>query len=589
MSYRVVTATLKNRTALHIGSGAGDDLTDAYLRRDVAGNLFIPGTAIAGALRALLTRLAPRLGGKQCEALQLEKTQTSQKEPLPCRCAVCQLLGDVYPSDVDTEIQATASRVFVFNAKLKSDQKTLFRDGVGIDRRTSAAARAGQVKFDLELLPANAEFDLRMELRGTTPEDEKLLAMGLAEWQAGRLWLGGRVGRGLGAFDVSSGFHWKKQPLDSADALISFLGWDEPWEKAAPGGPPALPNTFADAPDERVITRSWVSGEFTLKASGPLLTNDSVSAVVSGFDHAPLLRQVEGWQKPVLTGAGLRGVLRSQAERIARTLATARAKNAVEFGKICPACDPNVSRGSAEENGQRILPKPLENCDSLLRLEAKKPDTVDVEPEELCLACRLFGSTRYGSRFIVEDAPLIGEPVYKMLDFLAIDRFTGGGSDGAKFDALALWQPAFKVRLFFDNPEAWELGWLALVLRDLRDGWLNVGFGAAKGFGRVTVKDGAVTVGFLNDVDFPHYEHKPDWAGAAKARNNGVFRTVTVTHDKLQTRWGTIVADWVKAFEHLLTTQPRSSDSSMYLPQDTYFRAVDQLYPGRDVLKKEVA
>lgn len=69
----------------------------------------------------------------------------------------------------------------------------------------------------------------------------------------------------------------------------------------------------------------------------------------------------------------------------------------------------------------------------------------------------------------MEDASLIGEPVYKMLDFLAIDRFTGGGSDGAKFDALALWQPAFKVRLFFDNPEAWEWGWLALVLRDLRD------------------------------------------------------------------------------------------------------------------------
>lgn len=36
-------------------------------------------------------------------------------------------------------------------------------------------------------------------------------------------------------------------------------------------------------------------------------------AVVSGFDHAPLLRQVEGWQEPALTGAGLRGVLRSHA------------------------------------------------------------------------------------------------------------------------------------------------------------------------------------------------------------------------------------------------------------------------------------
>lgn len=135
----------------------------------------------------MLTRLAPRLGGKQCEALQLEKTQTSQKEPPPCRCAVCQLLGDVHLSDTDTETQATASRVFIFNARLRSVPargSDIVRDGVGIDRRTGAAARAGQVKLYLELVPANAEFDLRMELRGTTFTDEQLLAIGLAEWQA---------------------------------------------------------------------------------------------------------------------------------------------------------------------------------------------------------------------------------------------------------------------------------------------------------------------------------------------------------------------------------------------------------------------
>lgn len=81
--------------------------------------------------------------------------------------------------------------------------------------------------------------------------------------------------------------------------------------------------------------------------------------------------------------------------------------------------------------------------------------------------------------------------------------------------------------------------------------WCDVGFGAAKGFGRVTIKDWGVTVGFLNDVDFPHYEHKPDWSGTAITRNNSIFRTVTVANDKPQTGWGSIVTDWVKAFEHL--------------------------------------
>ena len=88
-----------------------------------------------------------------------------------------------------------------------------------------------------------------------------------------------------------------------------------------------------------------------------------------------------------------------------------------------------------------------------------------------------------GSRLVIEDAALQAgtDPVFKVQDFLAIDRFTGGGRDGAKFDAVGLWRPAFTARLRLENPQAWELGWLALVLRDLAEGWLSVGFGRRQG------------------------------------------------------------------------------------------------------------
>ena len=148
MKYQVITATLTARTAIHIGSGEGSDLTDALLRRDADKQPFIPGTAIAGALRTLLTRLAPRLNAIPCAVLA-EEEKTRKKS---CNCDVCHLLGDVNPTDED-EALSEASKLLVFNARpSKKLPFSMVRDGVGIDRTTGVAARAGAVKFDLECL-----------------------------------------------------------------------------------------------------------------------------------------------------------------------------------------------------------------------------------------------------------------------------------------------------------------------------------------------------------------------------------------------------------------------------------------------------
>lgn len=562
MTYRVITATLIARTAVHIGSGEGNDLTDAVLRRDAAGQPFIPGTAIAGALRALLTRVAPRFGSELCAAL------TGKKDS--CQCAACHLFGDVNPSDEEGSASA-ASRLLVFNARPAGElPRALIRDGVGIDRVTGAAARAAGAKFDLEVLPAGAKFDLRLELRDATP-DEALLAAGLAEWQAGRMWLGGRVARGLGAFELHK-LEYKTLPLDRPEQLLAFLKDDEPWLRAA-----TQPNWLTEhvgkirlVPAQgkpEVVSRGWSSLTGILQAQGPLLTNDTLASGASGFDHAPLLAQVGDWEHPVLTGAGLRGVLRSHAERIARTLASLHAWNASSNGEqrrqqflnTCPACSPVESRPSA----------PLASCDARLK-KSGIPD-YKVEDDSLCLACRLFGSTRRGSRLIVEDAPFAGEKaMLKMLDFLAIDRFTGGGADGAKFDALALWKPAFTLRLHLHNPETWELGWLWLVLRDLTEGWLQVGFGAAKGFGRVTLKDWTATFGYLLPEDAPGLAQ----LGLAEQKS-GIYATVQVTEST--TGWRGLAQDWVNAFQGQVQSFSRAEE--LTLTEDSYFGCVATLYP----------
>ena len=566
MKYKVIIGTLKARTAVHIGSGRGNDLTDALIRRDAQGRPFIPGTAIAGALRSLATRLAPRLelgNNKVCAAL------TGSGDS--CDCPVCHLFGDINPSDKEGA-ESAASRILVFNARLKGDvPQTLIRDGVGIDRVTGAAARAGRVKFDLEVLPAGAEFEVRFELRDTNDADEQLLAALLQEWQAGRVWLGGRVARGLGAFKLKD-VEYKTFDLDKPDNLLGFLKSDEPWNDVAQSRPDWLRNKAAaahirpvDGEIPSAVIRRWVTIEGTLQAEGPLLTNDTMVAGKSGFDHAPLLAQMGDWTKPVLTGAGLRGVLRSHAERLARTLTTYAASGLDDFVLKCPACNPVESR----------VDKPLASCDALLKDAHVSPSTT-VSDDHLCLACRLFGSTRRGSRLIVEDAPYTGEqpPKLKMFDFLAIDRFTGGGKDGAKFDALALWKPAFKLRLYLENPQEWELGWLALVLRDLEEGWLSVGFGAAKGFGRVRLQNWKAIFGYLDPRDLPK-----GLTVSQQSETERIFSTLEVRGDSDE--WKAAASGWVGTFNAKVLNFKRMALLSLK-KVDSYFDGkIDSLYPVR--------
>lgn len=611
--YRVITGTLKARTAVHVGSGRGSDVTDALVRRDTTGAPVIPGTAIAGALRGRLTRLAPGLGHRQCKALDSVGHQPGNENEKTCACPVCHLFGDVNPPEREVnrreesqepDERAGASRVLIFDASLiigqgesSPDGPALFggpiRDGVGIERMAGTAYRQGAVKFDLEVLPAGTEFSLRMELRDTRDTDEELMAAGLAEWQRGHLWLGGRVARGLGGFALNN-IKFTELDLGDPQKLVNFLKSDRPWEHGEDVTTRLIQQRLEEA-RQRVagtegaqdqspaVSRRWVSATFTLEAEGFFLTNDTTAAAASGFDHAPLLADQKSWQCPVLPGASLRGALRSHSERIARTLATLNAESPQEFQQCCPACDPHARRAQKDQP-----PLELESCDSLLTFDKETGGEKEVGPEKQCLACRLFGSTRLGSRLLVEDAPLVGDPAYKMLDFLAVDRFTGGGSDGLKFDALALWQPAFEVRLFLDNPEDWELGWLALTLRDLWDGLIPVGFGASKGFGRVKIAPSGwrVRLAFLKESDFPGLPQVPREGPGGSDLYDGVYRYAECGSDQpAQTRreWLGLARSWAKSFLEAVKSQPRWDE--MPIHNDTYFgindgvNTLEQLYP----------
>ncbi|MGH8552868.1 MAG: RAMP superfamily CRISPR-associated protein, partial [Methylococcales bacterium] len=110
-----------------------------------------------------------------------------------------------------------------------------------------------------------------------------------------------------------------------------------------------------------------------------------------------------------------------------------------------------------------------------------------------CIACEIFGCTGWKSTLRISDFHYQGEKRGpRTQPFVAIDRFHGGGKDTALFQAEYFESPKLEGRLTLalkdNSPDelAWRKGLLGLLFRDLREGDIPFGFGASKGYGRIT-------------------------------------------------------------------------------------------------------
>ncbi len=511
MNDRAFTARLVARSPLHMGAGDAGLATDLPLNRDAEGRWYLPGTQVAGRLRETAARLAPALGWDPCTALDGAAARRST-----CTCRVCALFGSRGQKLEEGDPEPVVSALWCFDAPLEGGgtRASLVRDGVGIDRRSGGPAAEAGALYDAEWIPAGTAFGLRLELaRGAPPEAEETLALALSEWAAGRGRVGGGAARGGGALSLEART-FRRASLDSADGLLDFLrapstrerGEEEPgWlerrmEALHAAVAPRAAGGAGETPLPEAAAGHFAELSFELTFAGPVLVNDPAGALAHGVSFAPVVAG-PGWTDPVLPGSSLRGVLRAQVERIARTLA-AHSRGA-DVAVLCPACDPfDRDEGSA-----------LRSCAEL----AEAREKAGAEPPRDCAACALFGSTRQGSRLWIEDAPLCnGPPTYRLRDFVAIDRFTGGALDGAKFDALPLYGARFGACLLLWNARPGELGALALALRDLHEGLATLGAHGSKGFGRAAVEGVRLRVGRVHGG-------APELAGMEDAPASGVF------------------------------------------------------------------
>lgn len=189
---------IKLKSPLNVASGE-DEWTDADVLRDFDGNPFVPGTSLAGAMRAYI-------GEKENE-------------------------WDLFGYSAD-DIQGKMSPLFISDLIFDGKAVLGIRDGVGLNEKK--VARDG-CKYDMEIVETGLEGHFYLELVVREGDDEAAMKQSLSNIfcgiQQGEIRLGRKKTRGFGAFEIvklASKSYDRENYLDYANAYERSF-----WESAA--------------------------------------------------------------------------------------------------------------------------------------------------------------------------------------------------------------------------------------------------------------------------------------------------------------------------------------------------------------------
>ncbi len=478
-----ITGTLTTTSELHIGDGGAGEIHDRARPADKARDesdastvcvdhrdrACVPASAIKGVLRALLPRDANgKLQAPWEELFGSDKPdeESAQGGRLEFWDGFhCGGKGDkTHQPDPDRLYEAPDRGRPWWN----NDRKTCVAVSVSLDRATRSARE--NLLYHLEYVPPGEGF--RFGIGGDNIKEEYLkefLAL-LGRFNDGSAALGAQTTNGWGRVRCAvesvkcltrAGLDgWKRNPTPGCAAAATVPpGFEDP--DALLSGQAAGETLLVGI---RLVTDSpWLIRDPRQRERS--LEGRHLPEGQRPGDAMPVVDEsarpgVEGSGKPFVPAKSLRGALRSRAEMILRTVGIQRIKDH-------PAdIDPVTTKGRTTKN------------------------VIDEIAAMSDLAAKLFG---FGGWQGTVKVPRLtsGVPVgTHAQEFVAIDRFTGGAAEGAKFDATLADAATLEGTLAIDlarlgrvDPALASLGLLALVLRDLAEGDIPVGSGSAKGQG----------------------------------------------------------------------------------------------------------
>lgn len=434
----IVKGTLTALTPISVGGLGGGDHVDIELAEDASGAYCIPGTGLAGPMRAWLEERADD-------------------------DIVKELFGYIKPGGED----GAASSLFIEDSRVDGSVIRERRHGISIDAESGTTKKG--FFYTRALLPRGTCFPLNMELDIFDEADKKeviesALSGILTALQRGEIRFGACKTRGMGRVKLDNLNINRYDFVSDPAALDNWLN-DNP---SSSRGDADMLSEFSCSSEGADIFET----DIPWRAVSPIMVKAGRDGIET--DMLPLMSGVGGEKiAPVIPGSSLKGVLRSQAERILRTIFDGENENAKKLVD-------NIF-GSEDNAGLLSVDDVYYNTADDIRLsDWLSEENLDKTPTE-------------------------------KHQYVAIDRFTGGASDGALYSARPVkasadspsskgkWDPIhMALRLPKGSKKASRITAAALIkllLRDMRDGYISIGFGSRRGMGAVTADMDAAVCG----------------------------------------------------------------------------------------------
>jgi len=485
----LISGSLMTCGPLHVGGAEDNSDVDLALAVNGSGVFYVPGTSLAGAIRGWLSR-------------QLDEKTVNG------------VWGFQEESEKEAE-QGFASFVFVEDGIVKLPPGTIAetRDGVGIDRVFGAAAEG--VKYDRAVLPAGTgiKLDMTVELAGGHDPARHSILTALRAMQLGKIRLGAAKTRGLGRVRLKDDLTIREQELNSFRGMLNTLRRDGRILDAE-----EITSLSLTANPVLDVKIPWVP-------RGPVMVKAEHTGV--SVDMLPLVSARNSDLTFVLPGSSIKGALRSQAERIIRTVCginAPRVKNRDDFMRQI-----EMSTGEDAHAPASSLIGGLFGSRGSVEMEEKEPPPHGPLPglgaltvEDCYASCR-FTPQQWEE---IEKAANVndkgeslegrGSPLQTALTtacltdlqqafHVAIDRWTGGAADGALYTVLEphglTWEPIELTLDLSRLPEKDQhpaVMCLLLTLRDLIAGRIPLGFSVNRGMGSLEVTGIEITPENLN-------------------------------------------------------------------------------------------
>jgi CRISPR/Cas system CSM-associated protein Csm3 (group 7 of RAMP superfamily) len=440
-----ITGTLQATMPLHIGGLPNSIDADMPLAKNGLGELYVPGTSLAGVFRSWMER--------HFDNQEILKNLWGQ-------------------------VKGAASRIFIEDAKvtLPDGLSEEIWDNIGIDRRWGSAAQS--VKFDRTIIPKGSTIDLCLQIDLPLKDTKIMQAMLgylMKALQAGQIALGAATTRGFGQVKlIKPQLHeiaWTEEGLLQwlADKHRNTVHLD--CDKLIK----ADNILICHGPEILHVTIDWAP-------VGPLMSKASYDGIE--VDTLPKVSGIDGGEMTlVLAGSSLKGALRFQAERIIRTVLGITDLSENWFKQIqVPLVDSIFGAASASRS-----------CLSVSTCYATNINCTSQQWQEI-------ESANYSERSnllykALNRAGLRKAPYFEQGFHLGIDRWTGCAAETFLYSAIepfgVEWAP-IEIRLDLDrlpsDLKTSALALLLLLLRDLSEHRLPIGFGVNYGYGELEVR-----------------------------------------------------------------------------------------------------